>query len=753
MRVARSFKGNSARFLALRRRLDVMGYSDYPLGIDTAPLAQQMLEDLVSTTETLKEVEEKINVLEQKLEIAETQIEPLQTENTQLARENNQLHKNLITSSEEAMKLKNQHAARTFELQSENRRLALMNKEATEHVKTLQKNIEEIKKKLQLSIAMPPMMKIPEVIETDPKKMKHSRSASSSRAPSALSNISSNAPSLGFDPNIFSVELENLRKERDKAREDSLTAITKATELEESLKLREEEIARLSEELQKQTGQNGYMVSLKDKCEKQKREIEKMKIQVNASNSEATKLKRIKKKLSITKPKTMVLIEGNVVNESYLSLSEITDVGNTIDNYPSISHSISKLSNSDQSTSKSNNAASTQKTILKSESQTKDQEIEELKHNITTLTQQIEEKNAYIIKLKEELTLKQHIININEEEDNVIDDKKEKANFLAKKEQEKLDQTIAKYEQQLDEKTDEINELKLQIDILTQDVKSKKAQCKNCIILQKQLDQLQKKRVTLSQQDEIQQLRARIAQLESKPPPKSEEKIKEEQDYLAHIADLEEANEKLQRELKDVQEALDEAEQKCYNFPDAELRLRSIVEQLRSEKIVADKEMKQKSSDLKKANERLAESQRINKELQNQLIKAREEATSCREESENFRNKVEEITKKANERNCLVIRDANAAVKHAQKQLTEKTNECEMYQKLLSEARRQLMPLTESTIPEYQAQISKMKRERENLIRKVKRISQIALFAERADASQFSNAVQQLQNELRSFTE
>ena len=39
----KSQRGNSAHFLALRKRLDLMGYVDLPLGLDTAPLAQQML--------------------------------------------------------------------------------------------------------------------------------------------------------------------------------------------------------------------------------------------------------------------------------------------------------------------------------------------------------------------------------------------------------------------------------------------------------------------------------------------------------------------------------------------------------------------------------------------------------------------------------------------------------------------------------------------------------------------------------------
>ena len=92
----RALKSNSAHFLALRRRLDAMGYADYPLGLDSAPLAQIMLEDLVATTEALRDSEESTGGVRHRLEIAEQLLEPLQEENLRLRRDNTQLHQQMI---------------------------------------------------------------------------------------------------------------------------------------------------------------------------------------------------------------------------------------------------------------------------------------------------------------------------------------------------------------------------------------------------------------------------------------------------------------------------------------------------------------------------------------------------------------------------------------------------------------------------------------------------------------------------------
>ncbi|OHT07948.1 hypothetical protein TRFO_05074 [Tritrichomonas foetus] len=779
---SKSFRGNSSQFLALRKRLDIMGYADFPLGIDTAPLAQQLLEDLVSTTENLKEEEDTIFNLKRKLEIAETQIEPLQSENTLLARENNQLHKNLIASTDESMRLKNQHATETFELQSENRRLSLMNQQATDHVKNLQNELEALKKRLQQTIAMPAMMKIPEIIETDPKKIRKSRSGASSRAASVISSDSSfHAPNLGFDPHIFNVELAHLRNERDEAKKELNKTIAKMEELEGSMKLRDDEITRLSEELQKQTGQDGYLVTLRHKCEKQEQELEKMRTQVNAMAPGGKKHRM--KRFVLTKPKTTVSIEDDVfhtpstISSSYQPENGLSEEDSVVST-PRSSKSGNRVPLTSPRGGKNNllqrEELEKQKQIqvelqekfeilqeqTKIALHKKENEITELKLHISSLTNQLKEKEETISNMSATQSSMNDSSNIH---DQVINEyKKKKQSINDQKEmqliQAQFENMKKSYEEEIAQKNTEIKRLQKLSKSLKSPVNSNSSfssrgssrQCPNCFKLQQQVDELKKKKVSISQQDEIDRLKQKITELESARPDTIYTSVDIEQ-YQIKIGELEETINRLQKDLRDTQAALEESEQRFFNFPDAEQRLRATVEQLRSDKIVSAREIKQKTQELKTLSDRLTESQLINKELQNQLIKAREEATSCRDESEIYRRKTEEITKKANEKNGLIIRDANAAVSHVQKQLTDKTNECEMYQKLLSEARRQLMPLTESTIPQYQSQISKLQRERESLIKKVKRISQLATYADRTDTTSFSNAVRQLQNEIRSL--
>lgn len=816
----KSFRGNSAHFLALRKRLDVMGYADLPLGLDTAPLAQQMLEDLVSTTDSLKSDQEEIDVLKEKLELALGQIEPFQSENSILTRDNNQLHLNLIKQTEEIMKLKNQQAQRTFELESENRRLKLLNVQSSSQVKNLLNTIEDLKKKLQASIALPAMMKIPETIESDPKQLRKGsgKSTTSSRTPSVVSSETTfPSSSLSFDPSIFKTELSNLRKERDDAKEHSEIMTAKMNELETSLKMKDEEIQRLGDELKRQTGQDGYLITLKHKCEKQQQEIEKLHTQAYSMNPhEKTKYSR-KRKMILTRPITTVSIdEGGFNSASVISSiknqeSEFSELDEDSSSTTRLSRSSSKVQMLDSRYSGNghNNQLKEEldnqkkvQNILKSNIENleknskiviaqKDSEINSLKQENANLNKVIEEKNEKISKISADLASANEklasIVNEKDKSTNKPRSKRKNSSLLQPRNslndlteiQEQFENMKKTYDREIESKDEEIKQLRLAVKTAESAAKGTPKKCQNCIKLKQQIEELQntlnnssssgssgKRKTAVSfsaqlqkqQTDDVQKLKNKIVQLESQI--KSNEVTKSLTNsenltssvvvqYETKIAQLEETITRIQKDLKDTQGALEESEQKLFNFPDAEERLRSTVEQLRSQNILVLKENKVKQNEIKNLKDRLIEVQRINKEQQNQLQKAHEEAESCRNESESCRTKYEEVTKKANEKNFLVVRDANAALQNLQKQLTEKTNECEMYQKLLSEARRQLAPLTENMIPQYQTQIAQMHREHDELIKKVKRISQLATYADRANTASFSTAVRQLQTELR----
>lgn len=183
-----------------------MGYTNLPLGIDSAPLVEQMLEDLVSDTEALQRDKDELIRLKDGIESLEFQIEPLQAENDRVTRDNRQLHRRLVTASEEAMRLQNQHSVAFFELQAENRRLKLLNQQSVEHCKNLQAKNDDLKARLQSCISAPSIMRVPEMLDTEPNKItKGSKKSASFPASSRL-------VALDFDATLFERELENLRR-------------------------------------------------------------------------------------------------------------------------------------------------------------------------------------------------------------------------------------------------------------------------------------------------------------------------------------------------------------------------------------------------------------------------------------------------------------------------------------------------------------------------------------------------------------
>lgn len=780
----KSFRGNSAHFLALRKRLDIMGYNDLPLGLDTAPLAQQMLEDLVATTDRLKEEEEIIDGLREKVELAAAQIEPLQSENTQLTRDNTQLHKAIIDSKDEIMKLKNQHIMVTFDLKAENRRLALLNKQAAEQVQLLSNNIEDLKNKLQASIAMPSISKIAEVIESDPMKLKKGSKSneSSTSAPSkSKSGSSISVQPLNFDPTLFNTELTNLRRERDEARKLYEVSNHRIAELEESMKFKDDEILRLGEELKKQTGQDGYLITLKHKCQTQEQLIEKLQTQLSALNpSDKPKMRNRKIKMILTKPITTVLIENGIANANSVVSSirnqDFESIGDAEeDDFVSTPRSAAENMNNLSSNGPAREELDSQKQIysdLKSKFeqlektssealQQKDLLIDSLKQENEEMSKKLVEKDQTISQMAADFAyINDNISSIVEEKDYIINNYSQRNKIDLSSFQDtsdelrnlykEFDSMKRSYESQIQQKDEELRRSRL----------SKSKPCQECTKLKQQIEEMQKKKPTVtfsqSQLENQSQMKERLVTLENHlkhmgktPTSISDISSSESSEFEMKIMEQQETIARLQKDLKDTQSALEESEQKLYSLPDAESRLRTLVETLRSENLLMKKEIKARQSDAKNIKDRMTELQQINQEQQIQLQKARNEAASCKDESESCRNRYQQITKKANEKNYMVVRDANSAIQKLQKQLSDKENECEMYQKLLSETRRQLSPLTEQSIPQYQAQMSQMKKERDTLINIVKRIAQLAASAERSNADMFSTTVRQLQNEIR----
>ena len=88
------------KYYALKQKLEALNFLQ-PLGIESAPLVEKLLSDLVLTTESYRNLERAANKQGQSLNLLQGQLQPLKSENNRLVRENNKLHQELIRKAEE----------------------------------------------------------------------------------------------------------------------------------------------------------------------------------------------------------------------------------------------------------------------------------------------------------------------------------------------------------------------------------------------------------------------------------------------------------------------------------------------------------------------------------------------------------------------------------------------------------------------------------------------------------------------------
>ncbi|KAH0789463.1 centrosomal protein [Histomonas meleagridis] len=797
-----SYSENSARFISLKKRLTIMGYGDLPLGLDSAPLVQQMLNDLVTTTESLRDNEMELNHTRQKIEILEAQIEPLQSENTRLTRENVQLHQQLISSSEDAVKLENQHFIVSHELQTENRRLRLLNQKASQHVQELQKALDDAREKLQKSLAAPSIMKTPEQLDMFPKKNRNnSRSQNTTKTGSSIiSKDSFHSPTLTFDPTLFKTELENLRKERDDALKNSETATHRIAELENSIKFRDDEIHRLGQCLQRETGKNGYLVSLRHKYEQQNDEIDKLRAQIRVGRS--PKKPKEKKHLTLTAPKPLFSNENIIDLDDATLLSplsnlleeeeeEFSDEEDTPKPKPPITPEAFVLIEEEEESQPEKPIAespkqksfsfSKSKSSVKSNDSDNSNDENELKEKIESLTNEISKKDQIISSMTTDFTfLSENMQKLMKEKDEIIKQLKEKLNEPAEiiidtgkldKLQQQLDDLKDEYEENVSSKDKQIQQLQALVQSLS--IKTTPQQCVDCMKLRQELEKTQNEKNLTEQtsNEKMEKLKLRISQLEvlirASEENKRESIVLDEQLQIAQhkLTERDTQNEKLRAQISSLESqlntcklSLEETQRKIQKHPDIEAKYKGIINQLKADQISITNEAKKAKIEHKMANERLIEMQRQNRELQSKLQKAREEASENQKDAIFQRSKTEEIKKALDEQNASITRESLATSKHLQAQLNDKTKEAEMFQKLLSDARKQLANLLTGTIPQYKKQISVLNRQKEEMTAAINSVSKLASYIEQhvdndsSDNVALISALHHLQEKLKQFS-
>ena len=96
---------NAGAFTELKQRLEALGYLE-PLGLETAPLVERLVADLIATTDAYRNTKEDLRQLQSQEALnGEELVEPLRRANARLHRENGKLHKELITRQKEVVDL------------------------------------------------------------------------------------------------------------------------------------------------------------------------------------------------------------------------------------------------------------------------------------------------------------------------------------------------------------------------------------------------------------------------------------------------------------------------------------------------------------------------------------------------------------------------------------------------------------------------------------------------------------------------
>lgn len=136
------------KYHGLKSQLQALNYLQ-PLGVESAPLVEKLLEDLVMTTESYRNLERRANKEAQSLNILQGQVLPLKNENSRLIRENNKLHQELIHQAEVFEK-------RELSWQKENKKQSNDAKNATflrstdrERIKQQENEIKDLRKRVQ----------------------------------------------------------------------------------------------------------------------------------------------------------------------------------------------------------------------------------------------------------------------------------------------------------------------------------------------------------------------------------------------------------------------------------------------------------------------------------------------------------------------------------------------------------------------------------------------------------------------------
>lgn len=136
------------KFVNLRRRLDQLGYRQ-PLGIDSLPLVEKLFNDLVHTTESLRNAKLSAGKTEKESRNVDALVEPYRVENARIIRDNNDLHQQLLRLKEENDRVTRELKAHITKLEHETIELKFLNNQYVHKFRCLEKDSKAKSERIQ----------------------------------------------------------------------------------------------------------------------------------------------------------------------------------------------------------------------------------------------------------------------------------------------------------------------------------------------------------------------------------------------------------------------------------------------------------------------------------------------------------------------------------------------------------------------------------------------------------------------------
>lgn len=283
------------RFALLRARLQDLRYHQ-PLGLESAPLVEALLGDLLRSHEQLAELRKKADAKAQELIVAQAQVHPLRKENGRLVRESNRLQFEQIEAAERAAERDRERENASSALVKENGDLRFVGAQQAQRVKALEVELQGLRDRFDDALQMSGVV-LPnghEVRWHGRKEHMEQHSPVAPAAPAAAKEVSSPAAAV-VDP-VAAVEavrasteqIDILQARVDKSN-DALAAANLSLSVEkEKVAAREAEIERLGRELESDRDYGG--LSLKHIQESNQQAVAQLNHQVDFLNAQCAEL-------------------------------------------------------------------------------------------------------------------------------------------------------------------------------------------------------------------------------------------------------------------------------------------------------------------------------------------------------------------------------------------------------------------------------------------------------------------------------